>query len=53
MEAYAQVLGSARYLRTFVNSYAIALTVTLLSLAVGRAGRLRRSPASGSAASGS
>ena len=34
-EAYAQVLGSSRYLRTFVNSYAIALTVTLLSLLVG------------------
>jgi len=33
--AYAQVLGSARYLRTFANSYAIALTVPLLSLAVG------------------
>ena len=34
-QAYAQVLGSARYLRTFANSYAIALTVTFLSLAVG------------------
>lgn len=34
-QAYAQVLGSSRYLRTFVNSYAIALTVTLLSLLIG------------------
>ncbi len=34
-EAYAQVLGNPRYLRTFVNSYVISLAVTLLSLAVG------------------
>jgi multiple sugar transport system permease protein len=34
-QAYAQVLGSPRYLRTFVNSYAIALAVTLLSLLIG------------------
>lgn len=34
-QAYGQVLGSARYLRTFANSYAIALAVTLLSLLIG------------------
>ena len=34
-EAYTQVLGSTRYVRTFVNSYAVALAVTVLSLAVG------------------
>jgi multiple sugar transport system permease protein len=34
-QPYAQVLGSPRYLRTFVNSYVIATGVTLLSLLVG------------------
>ncbi len=48
-----EVLGSPRYLRTFVNSYAIALTVTLAVAPDRRAGRLSRSPASASAASGS
>jgi multiple sugar transport system permease protein len=32
---YAKVLGSARYFRTFLNSYVIALTVTAFSLFVG------------------
>jgi len=32
---YARVLGSARYLRTFLNSYFIALTVTAFSLFLG------------------
>jgi multiple sugar transport system permease protein len=32
---YAKVLGSARYLRTFANSYFIALAVTAFSLFVG------------------
>ena len=50
-EAYAQVLGSPRYIRTFVNSYAIALAVTVLSLAGRGCWRPTRSPASASAAS--
>ncbi|HSB68222.1 MAG TPA: carbohydrate ABC transporter permease [Candidatus Methylomirabilis sp.] len=32
---YARVLGSARYLRTFANSYFVALVVTAFSLFVG------------------
>jgi len=32
---YAKVLGSARYLRTFANSYFVALVVTAFSLFVG------------------
>jgi len=32
---YTKVLGSARYLRTFLNSYVIALTVTAFSLVIG------------------
>ena len=32
---YAKVLGSARYLRTFLNSYVIALVVTAFSLFIG------------------
>jgi len=35
LEPYAKVLGSTRYLRTFLNSYFIALTVTAVSLVVG------------------
>lgn len=35
LSPYAQVLGSSRYLRTFVNSYFIAGTVTLFSLFIG------------------
>ena len=32
---YAKVLGSTRYLRTFLNSYVIALVVTAFSLVIG------------------
>ncbi len=35
LEPYAKVLGSVRYLRTFLNSYLIALTVTAFSLFIG------------------
>ena len=35
LEPYLKVLGSARYLRTFANSYFIALVVTAFSLVVG------------------
>lgn len=35
LSPYGQVLGSSRYLRTFVNSYFIAGTVTLFSLFIG------------------
>ncbi len=35
LEPYLKVLGSARYLRTFANSYFIALVVTALSLFLG------------------
>ncbi len=34
-EAYTQVLGNPRYLRTFLNSYLVSLAVTLLSLLIG------------------
>jgi len=34
-DAYRQVLGNPRYLRTFLNSYVVSLTVTGLSLLVG------------------
>jgi len=35
LEPYTKVLGSTRYLRTFLNSYFIALTVTAISLVIG------------------
>ena len=35
LQPYLAVLGSPRYLRTFVNSYLIATVVTVASLAVG------------------
>jgi len=35
LDAYRKVLGSSRYLRTFVNTYFVALVVTFLSLVVG------------------
>jgi multiple sugar transport system permease protein len=35
LDAYRKVLSSPRYLRTFVNTYFVALVVTFLSLAVG------------------
>jgi len=35
LEPYLKVLGSARYLRTFANSYFIALVVTAFSLVAG------------------
>ena len=35
LEPYTKVLGSPRYLWTFVNSYFIALTVTAVSLVIG------------------
>ena len=35
LDAYAKVLKSPRYLRTFANTYFVALAVTLLSLVVG------------------
>lgn len=35
LDPYIKVLGSARYLRTFLNSYVIALTVTAFSLVIG------------------
>jgi multiple sugar transport system permease protein len=35
LEPYLKVLGSPRYLRTFVNSYFISLVVTAFSLVVG------------------
>jgi multiple sugar transport system permease protein len=35
LDAYRKVLGSTRYLRTFVNTYFVALVVTLLSLVIG------------------
>src|SRR5438093_909490 len=35
LDAYRKVLESPRYLRTFVNTYFVALVVTFLSLVVG------------------
>jgi len=35
LDAYRKVLASPRYLRTFVNTYFVALVVTFLSLVVG------------------
>ena len=35
LDAYARVLTSGRYLKTFVNTYFVALAVTLLSLFIG------------------
>lgn len=35
MAAYEKVLGSPRYLKTFVNTYFVALAVTLVSLFIG------------------
>jgi len=35
LDAYRKVLGSGRYLKTFVNTYFIALAVTIVSLFVG------------------
>jgi multiple sugar transport system permease protein len=35
LDAYRKVLGSTRYLRTFVNTYFVSLAVTLLSLVIG------------------
>ena len=35
LDAYRKVLGSPRYLRTFVNTYFVALVVTFLSLVIG------------------
>jgi multiple sugar transport system permease protein len=35
LEAYNKVLNSARYLRTFANTYFVALAVTLVSLFIG------------------
>jgi multiple sugar transport system permease protein len=35
LEPYTRVLGSARYLRTFLNSYFVSLTVTAISLVLG------------------
>src|SRR5438445_6769374 len=35
LEAYSRVLRSGRYLKTFVNTYFVALAVTLVSLGIG------------------
>ena len=35
LEAYSRVLRSGRYLKTFANTYFVALAVTLLSLLIG------------------
>ena len=41
---YAKVLGSTRYLRTFLNSYVIALVVTAFSLCIGTLAAYARLP---------